>query len=236
MKRIFITGLVLLLPLTLTLIFVLFLFNLLTDPFAGAIREIFNYYGLFQKGFWFLSANELRQFISKVLILILLFLFTVLVGIVGRWFFVHYLIRVTENIFHQIPLINSVYNTSKDVIQTIFTSSTKSFKQVVFVPFPNEHTYSLGLITRENLEGLEEVEFPQAIAVFVPTTPNPTSGFLMLFASEQIIYLDMHIEDALKYTISCGVVMAPFKAMSREEALEKAEELKKADKLKREDE
>ncbi len=224
MRKYFITGLAILLPLALTLIIVFFLFNLLTDPFAGMVKAIFDYYNLFQRGFWFLTAEQLRRLISKVLILFFLFFLTVGIGFIARLFFVRYLIRITEKIFHKLPFISTIYNTSKDVIKTIFRAKRRSFKQVVFVPFPNENTYSLGLVTRERISGLEGTPHAHSIAVFVPTTPNPTSGFLMLYKPEDVVLLEMSVEDALKYTISCGVIMAPFKAYSKEEAREKIAE------------
>lgn len=208
MKRYFITGLVLLLPLALTLIIVLFVFNLLTEPFVGFVSNFLKHFGIFSDGF--LSNEDALIVISRVLILILLFFFTVLLGVLGRLVLMHYLIRGWESLVARIPLVRSIYKTSQDVIQTIFKSENRSFKQVVLVPFPNQHTRSLGLITRDDINDLPP-ELGKMIAVFVPTTPNPTSGFLMLFPKEEIVYLDMSIENALKYVISCGVIASPFK-------------------------
>jgi uncharacterized membrane protein len=101
------------------------------------------------------------------------------------------------------------------VIKTIFGTTTRSFKQVVLVPFPNKETYSLGLVTREEIPAFKGGEEKELIAVFVPTTPNPTSGFLMMFEAEDLVFLDMRVEDAFKYIISCGVIMSPFVKVPR---------------------
>lgn len=225
MRKSFITGLVILLPLALTLVIVMFLVNLLTDPFAGLVQGIFGYYGIFSKGFLFLSAVQVKHYVSQVLILTFLFFFTVLLGFLTRWFFVHYFIRFWDAILHRIPFIRSIYKTTQDVIKTIFASKTSSFKQVVLVPFPNPETYGIGLVTKENLPSVEGATAAGLVAVFVPTTPNPTSGFLMMYRPDDIIYLDMGVEEAFKYVISCGVLPTPFKAISREEAQKKANDL-----------
>jgi uncharacterized membrane protein len=217
MKKYFFTGLILLLPLAITFAVVIFLVNFFTGPFVGVMQSILLRYDLFQKGLLFLSREQVLLYTSQALILILLFLSIVILGIFARWFFIRYLIRIGDYLLHRIPVVSSVYKTSQDVINTIFTTSSKSFKQVVLVPFPNESTYTIGLITQEQLDPFEKGETKPLVAVFVPTTPNPTSGFLMLFKEEDLTYLDISVEDAFKYSISCGVILPPFKAVSKEE-------------------
>ena len=158
-----------------------------------------------------------------------MFFFTVLLGMIARWFFVHYLIRFWDYVFHRIPFVNTVYKACQDVINTMFASKTKSFKQVVLVPFPYADSRSVGLVTQENLKGLGKDKEAEYVAVFVPTTPNPTSGFLLLFESKDITYVDMKVEDAFKYVISCGVILSSFTVISQEEArlrYEQAEDVK----------
>lgn len=211
MKKYFITGLVLLLPITLTFIIVLFLFNLFTEPFVGFTSDVLRHYGLFSK-----ESEDILIIVSRILILVLLFAFTVLLGILGRLVLLHYFIRFWEAIVARIPLVRSIYKTSQDVIKTIFTTENRSFKQVVLVHFPNDSTRCLGLITRDDIpDARNPGKF--LTAVFVPTTPNPTSGFLVLFAPDEITHIDMSVEEALKYVISCGVIASPFKNVSQGE-------------------
>lgn len=217
MKKYFLTGLIFLLPLAVTLGIVLFILNFFTGPFVHIVRSVFQHYGLLNSGFLFLSAEQTQIFVSRILIIILLFFFTVLLGAFARWFFIHYLIRFSDYILHRIPVVSSVYKTTQDVIKTVFASSTKSFKQVVLVPFPNETTYSVGLVTQEQVFPNQDKSNPK-VAVFVPTTPNPTSGFLILFNPDDIIYVAMTVEEAFKYVISCGVILDRFKVITKEEA------------------
>lgn len=220
MKKYFITGLIFLLPLAVTLGIAIFIVNLFTTPFVGIVRNIFQRYGLLHTGFLFLSAEQTQVLVSQILIIVLLFFFTVFLGMLTRWFFIHYLIRMGDYVLHRIPIVRSIYKTSQDVIRTVFTTSTKSFKQVVLVPFPNTVSYSVGFVTQEQVFLTKEEPSNPLVAVFVPTTPNPTSGFLTLYNPEDIIYVKMSVEEAFKYVISCGMALDHFKVISKAEASE----------------
>jgi len=218
MKKSFITGIAILLPLALTVVIVIFLVNLLTGPFLGLVQGVMDYYNILPSGFWIFSSEQIKLWLSKVLILVFLLLFTVLLGILTRWFVVHSLIKMGDYILHRIPFVNTLYITFQDVFQTIFHSKTSSFKQVVMLPFPNPDSKTIGLVTREEISVSEG---DKRVAVFVPTTPNPTSGYLLLMQEKDLVYLDLSVEDALKYVISCGVIMMPFKKISIQEAHER---------------
>lgn len=196
MKRYFVTGLIILLPLALTVAVLAFIFNFLTEPFVGIVESIMARYDLN-------SYMELGRGLSKVVILILLFFFTVSLGILTRWFLVTYFVDFWELIIRKIPFIGSVYRTFKDVVSTLFNADTKSFKQVVLVKFPNKDTSSIGFVTNENDE---------RVTVFIPTAPNPTSGFTMMYDREDVVFLDMKVEEAFKYVISCGVIQPVIRA------------------------
>lgn len=218
MKKYFITGLVILLPLALTTAIVVFIFNFLTGPFLGIVKTVFGHYHLFEEGFFLLSATQIQNLVAKLLILISLFFIVISLGFIAHWFLFKTFIKFAEYIVKRIPLVSTIYKTCQDVIKTIFTSKTQSFKQVVLVRFPHPNTYSIGLITREEIPSLANTSHSDAIAVFVPTTPNPTSGFLVMFKPSDLIYLNMKVEDAFKYIISCGVISPEFNTLSKEEA------------------
>ena len=205
MKKYFLTGFIILLPVAITLAVVFFLFNLLTQPFVGLFKGIFEP---------FISSDELQIFISQLVILFLLFFVTVSLGLLARWFFLHHLIRLGEKFIKRIPFISGIYSACKDVIKTLFTSDANAFKQVVIVRFPHADAQTIGLITNESPESQDC--FGKAVGkdmtlVFIPTTPNPTSGFLVVCRKSDLIYLDMKVEEAFKFIISCGVIAAPFK-------------------------
>ncbi len=209
MKKHFVTGLVILLPLAVTLAVIIFLVNFLTKPFMGLVGAYLIKLPLFQEGLFFLTGPQTMQYGSKCVILILLFVCTVFLGMIGRWFFFHSLLRFGEFLLQKIPFVNKIYKTTQEVIRTIFSSNAQSFKQVVMVPFPSKESYSLALVTREAPRMVEELTDLDLISVFVPTTPNPTSGYLLMFPKKEIIFVDMKVEDAVKFVISCGVIHPP---------------------------
>lgn len=207
MKKHFLTGLVILLPIAITIAVLLFLINFFTQPFIAIVSDFVHEWNLFPNGFLFLSQDGLIRYGSRVFILIALFAFTILLGIIARWLFVNSLIRVCDKILHRIPVVNTVYKTSQDIIKTIFVSDKNSFKQVVMVPFPRPGVYVIGLIARESPATCSKAVGESLTSVLVPTTPNPTTGFLLMFKKEDIIPLDIKPEDAIKYIVSCGVIL-----------------------------
>jgi len=207
MRKHFVTGLVILLPLAITIAVLIFLVNFFTKPFIQFVSEIFDTWNIFPDGLLFLSHRQMIQYTSKTLILLMLFGFTVSLGILARWLMIHSFFNVCDKILHRIPVVNTVYKTSQDIIKTIFSSDKNSFKQVVLVPYPRPGIYMLGLIARESPAACCQVVDQSLISVLVPTTPNPTTGFLMMFRKEDIYYLDIKPEDAIKYIVSCGVVL-----------------------------
>lgn len=198
LKKYFVAGLATLLPLAITIYVVRFIINLLTSPFMGAMTEILDKIPLGMGGV--LHAEQTIRLASQICILILLFLFVLGLGVVGRWFVVHQVLKLGDQIFLRIPLVSKLYKTASDFVHTVFSSEQKSFQHVVLVSFPYPDAYCLGLISRETSP--EE----KNVFVFIPTTPNPTSGFLIVCKKSELIPIDMTSEEAVKYVVSCGVV------------------------------
>lgn len=215
-KKYIFTGLVILLPVAVTIAIVTFIVNFLTKPFVGIVTKMLSHWQITKTGFLFLSPEQVVQGISQLLILIGLLIFTVLLGIVTRWFFFNALINLSDKILHKIPLVNKVYKTTQDIIKTLFASEKNSFQKVVMVPFPLKGVYSIGLVSRESPQTCNEAEGHPMVSVFVPTTPNPTTGFLLMFKEEDLIHVDMKTEDAVKYVVSCGVIIPEAKKTEEE--------------------
>ncbi|MBF8263285.1 MAG: hypothetical protein HW387_950 [Parachlamydiales bacterium] len=199
MKKYFITGLVTLLPFAVTVMSVIFVVNLLTQPFMGIVTHPLSLLPI--------GSEKLIRTISQLLILVFLFFFTLGIGMVAQRFFFKALMKLGDRIVSKIPIVRKVYKTTKEIFQTLFASDKKSFEQVVMFPFPRKGSYVLGLISRNAPETCSKAgSNPDMITIFVPATPNPTSGFLIMRPRQDLIYLDMRSEDALKYVVSCGVV------------------------------
>jgi uncharacterized membrane protein len=206
MKKYFLTGLILLLPIVLTIMIITFVVRFLTNPFVGFVSHLLSKSSLGEHGFYLLHGEKLVTVTSQLIILVFLFAFILLLGMLARWFFIHWLISAGEYIVHKLPLVNKVYKTSKEIVSHLFGQDKKSFKQVVLVPFPKKGIYTLGFLSEKAPKEIIEATGHEMISVFVPTTPNPTTGFTIIFNVKDIYYLKMKPEAAIKFIVSCGIV------------------------------
>ncbi len=117
------------------------------------------------------------------------------------------LVKLWEAILSRIPIVRNIYNAVKQISSTVLTSQGKSFRKVVLAEYPRKGIWSIGFLTNENVALDCRDMKTEMVAVFLPTTPNPTSGFILLFAKEDLIELDMSVEEGFKFIISIGVVV-----------------------------
>jgi uncharacterized membrane protein len=127
------------------------------------------------------------------------------VGVLARYYIGKRMIEWMDNAMMQVPLLNKFYGAIKQVNEA-FAGNKHSFKTVVLVQFPREGMYSVGFITSEQHDEVQAKISEKVLSVFVPTTPNPTSGFLILVPETQIIKLEMSVADAIKYIVSLGSI------------------------------
>jgi uncharacterized membrane protein len=206
-KTNFITGLVLLLPIVLTVAILNFLINFLTQPFLGIVSKTISHFCSPQSKILFISQQHFVTYLAKALVLIALFSFTILLGLFTRLFFMKSVLSLGDRLLHKIPIVKTVYKTTQDIIKTLFVSDKNSFKQVVMVPFPKDGMYMLGLIVRESPSICSQAVGEELISVLIPTTPNPTTGFLIMVKKQDLTFVDIKPEDAVKYIVSCGVII-----------------------------
>lgn len=199
MKKNFITGLAILLPVVFTILIIGFLIRILTGPFMYLTQEALHSVG-------FITNESFLRLGSQTLILIFLLGVTLLIGFLGSQFFVRYLFKWADHLLHRIPLVNKIYKALQDIVQSLFHSDKPSFSQVVLVPFPNARSKSIGLVTRHDLPE-KTGTFSDVISVFVPGTPNPTMGFMLMYRRDQLVFLDITVEQAIKFVVSCGVIL-----------------------------
>jgi len=117
------------------------------------------------------------------------------------------LVSFWESILGRIPLVRSIYSSVKQVTETLFSSNSKSFRKVVLIEFPRQGTWSVGFVSNRGMQKAIDATGQELVSVFVSTTPNPTTGFLMMVPASELIELDLTIEEAFKYIISMGVVV-----------------------------
>jgi uncharacterized membrane protein len=142
------------------------------------------------------------------IVLALLVLF--LTGWLARDLLGEKLIEGVEALVRKIPVVGAVYGGAKAFSETVLTDKGTSFKQVLIVEFPRKGTWSFGFLTAERLEEIPARIGGDMIAVFVPTTPNPTTGFIVFVRREEVVFLDMSVDDAFKMILTLGVVSPPW--------------------------
>ncbi|PXA05152.1 hypothetical protein DDZ13_04105 [Coraliomargarita sinensis] len=199
-RNAFITGLVVILPLGVTIIVINFLLQKLGTPAS-------NFF------FWFLD----RQFRDmpavalalEIISILVVFLLITLLGYCSRFVIGRILLRWMEKLLGQVPFINSVYRTVKQIVDTISQQNKAVFQEVVLIEYPRAHSYVLGFLTSKAKGEPQEVTGANIVNVFVPTTPNPTSGFLLMLPDTDVTRLKMSITDGMKLIISGGAVVPP---------------------------
>lgn len=205
MKKHLFAGLVILLPVVLTIFMLLFLLNLFTTPFMDVSTMILS---KFPDVYDFLSHYNLLDLIAKLCSLILLCVFIFCLGVIARWFFFNSLLNLANAILSKIPFVKSIYKTARDVINALFPQKDqkKAFKRSVMVPFPSEDSQCIGFVSGDIPEECQKKVKIPLVPVFVPTAPHPISGYFMLVPEDRVNEIDMTNEEAVKFTVSCGMI------------------------------
>jgi uncharacterized membrane protein len=151
--------------------------------------------------------EELLGFRIPGLGLILVLIVFVVTGVLAANLLGRRLVKSYESVLARIPFVRTVYSAVKHFAEVVFSDSTASFKKVLLIEYPREKLYSLAFQTSENPAEVQAATGEPVVAVFLPTTPNPTSGFMLFVPTRSVIELDMSVEQALKMIISLGVIV-----------------------------
>ena len=198
----FLTGLAVTLPALLTLAAVKWLIGTIssvTDVLLFFLPRSLTHEGLVYphdgKGlmFWYWS----------LMALVLAVVLISAVGVLARYYIGKKIIDWTDRVLRRVPFLNKIYSAIKQV-NDAFSGNKHSFKTVVLVEFPREGIYSIGFLTSEQRDEVQQKTREKVVCVFVPTTPNPTSGFLILVPEDKVTKLDMSVADGIKYIVSLG--------------------------------
>jgi len=200
MKKSFVTGLIILMPIILTILLFVFLIDLFTTPFLDMVEP------------WLAAHINLDptviSFIARIIILVLLFVAIFLLGLIARWFFIRPLIKWGNALMERIPVIKSIYKVTKDIISAFFSpEGRKAFNRPVMVPFPSEDSFCVGFYSGHVPKECLDKSKAELSPVFIPTAPHPISGYLVMVPKTDVSELKMSNEEAVKFTVSCGVVV-----------------------------
>ena len=188
LRNYFITGIVVLIPIGLTLYLTKFIIEVSSRLLPKEINP----------------NNYLPFDIPGLEILISLILITV-IGWLSLTFIGQRLVSFFETILNKIPILRTIYSSAEQLLEN-FSTNKKSKKSVVLVQYPRQGIWAVGFATKENTGKIKNAIGQDTINVFVPTTPNPTSGFLLMFPKKDIIFLDLTFEEASKFVVSAGSI------------------------------
>jgi len=198
LRNAFITGIVVVLPLGVTIIIINFLLERLGKPAS-------NFF------FWYLDPSwrsmPAIKFGLEAISVLVVFLLITLLGYGSRFVLGRLILSGLEQLLDRVPFINAVYRTVKQIVDTFGRQKKAIFQEVVLIEYPRKRCYALGFLTSTASGETQEVTGEHIVNVFVPTTPNPTSGFLLMLPEEDIQRLEMSITDGMKLIISGGAVV-----------------------------
>jgi uncharacterized membrane protein len=204
-KKYFFTGLIVLLPVVLTIVIMVFLFDFFTTPFMGPVASLLK---LAETHFSIAIPSIINIFLARLIALILLSVFVLLLGMVAQWIVMRNTIRAMHQLLSRIPFIKTVFQVSRDVFSALFSNEgKKTFKCPVLVTFPARPNRSIGFHVGEIPSECQSKVNEPLVAVFTPTAPHPISGFLIFYPQKDVKSLDMSNEDALKFLVSCGMIV-----------------------------
>ena len=186
LRNAFIAGIVVLVPIGFTLYLTLFLIKISSRLIPNEINP-----------------NNYLPFSIPGLEILLSVIFITIVGGISLSFFGKKILNLINDLFKRIPILRTIYSAIGQMTES-FTNKSDNKKSVVLIEYPKKGSWAVGFATKENKGEISKKTNKDLINVFVPTTPNPTSGFLLMFPKDEVIFLDMTFEEASKFIVSAG--------------------------------
>ena len=187
LRNYFITGIVVLVPIGITLY--------LTKFFISISSKLIPYN---------LNPNNYLPFAIPGLEILLSVIFITIIGGISLSFIGKRILKFVNDLFKRIPILRTIYSAIGQMTESFAPNKGNNKKSVVLIQYPRKGSWAVGFATKENKGEISKKTNSELVNVFVPTTPNPTSGFLLMFPKDEIIYLDMSFEEASKFIVSAG--------------------------------
>ena len=193
----FFTGVVIVAPIMLTFYLLWWAINLVDGLIVPWVPKFYNpstYIGTDIPGFG----------------VIVFLIFSAAVGALTKGLFGRQILKLGENLVERMPVVRSIYNALKQIAETVMSQSNNSFQNACMVEYPRKGIWAIAFVsTKTKGEVSNQLDDREMLSIFLPTTPNPTSGFLLFVPEEDVIILDMSVEEAAKLVISAGLVTPP---------------------------
>ena len=193
-RRFFLTGLLVTAPIIITIYVTWLVITFIDIKVANLLPEYLD----FRKALPY----QVPGIGLLIVIFVITFIGAITPGLIGR-----NLLKLGEMILFKTPVIRTVYSSIKQIMETVMSTNSKSFKEVVLVEYPRQDIWVIAFVTSSVKGEIDDkIRKSDLVSIFVPTTPNPTSGFLLFVAKKDLIYLNMPVEQAVKLVISGGIV------------------------------
>ena len=187
LRNYFITGIVVLVPIGITLY--------LTKFFISVSSKLIPYN---------LNPNNYLPFAIPGLEILLSVFFITIIGGISLSFIGKRILKFVNDLFKRIPILRTIYSAIGQMTESFAPNNNNNKKSVVLIQYPRKGSWAVGFATKDNKGEISKKTNTDLVNVFVPTTPNPTSGFLLMFPKDEVIYLDMTFEEASKFIVSAG--------------------------------
>jgi len=138
--------------------------------------------------------------------LIVVIVFLIIVGMLATNFMGRFFLRIGESLLDRVPIIRSLYGATKQIFETVFANQSEAFREVVMVEYPRKDMWVIGFLTGRSKGEVQAQTTEDVVNIFVPTTPNPTSGFLLFVPEKDVRRLNMTVEEGIKLVVSAGIV------------------------------
>jgi uncharacterized membrane protein len=196
-RRTFLTGLLILIPLFVTYVLIAFLFNIFTNASAPLMKGLFRLLDL-NRYTWTEPLVPLINFLLSLAVIFLL-------GLFGANFLGRRILQAVDALILRLPLVKSIYGAVKQMVDT-FQGPRRGFQRVVLIQYPSPGLWTMGFVSSERHDTMKLTSSPTILTVYIPTTPNPTTGYLVMVRPEDVVDVDYSVEDAFKFIISSGIV------------------------------
>lgn len=201
-RKAFFTGLLVCLPVTLTAYIIVWLVSAMASPARGILKALLDVCGVvIPQNEPFFNAGV--TLVSAVCVA----LFLVLTGLVSRYVFGKWFLNLLDRLLQNVPMVRSVYVSVKQIIDTFSVGKKQTFSKVVLTEFPRKGVWTIAFVTYEGATQLCEMTGERLVHVFVPTTPNPTGGYMIFVPANSIVPLDISVAEAMKMIVSGGAVI-----------------------------
>ncbi|MBC8549660.1 MAG: DUF502 domain-containing protein [Candidatus Brocadiales bacterium] len=195
-RRKLIAGLLVVFPVFITFFVIKFLFTMIGGILSPVVIRAVGFFGFSPK-------SKIDEFIITSVAFVLTFVALYSIGVIATNFLGKFIINFFESILHNVPIIKNIYTSSKKLIEIISLPSTQSFKRVVIVEYPRVGMKAFAFVTG----GIKTEDGTELTSLFIPTTPNPTSGFLIYLPEEDISETNLNIEEGMKLIVSGGILV-----------------------------